>query len=570
MAAPARRRFSPLRLIGLLTGVVLLGAFAWSQGSSAYQRITAPAPATWFAPYVDVTLTPTFHFEDPVVSPPTTDVLGFVVADPRDRCAPTWGTYYDLDAAGRALDLDRRIVRLRERGGDAVISFGGASNQELAVACTDQAALTDAYRTVIERYSTTTVDFDVEGAALADDAANGRRAGAVATLQDEVRAAGRTLDVWLTLPVAPDGLTPEALATARGMLSAGVDLAGINVMTMNYGGSRAPGESMAAATERALRSTWAQLDAAYRAAGHPLTPDQVWARIGATPMIGRNDLEGEVFSLRDARALVAFANSVRLGRMSMWSANRDAGCGVQAGDAWVSNTCSGVGQEPLDFSWQLARLDATPPARTAVSDSSERAASASRDDPSSSPYPIWRTSKAYERADKVVWHGGVYEAKWFSLGDLPDASVDHLWDTPWRYVGPVLPSDASAAPARVAGELRRWSADQVYVKGDRVAIGGFAYKARWWTQGDRPQPDPDRPFDMPWTRLGRAAPDPQAAPSVYPEWQRRHTYPPGARVRYDGHAFEAKSWTRAIRPRPAPAAPESVPWRDLGSAVPAG
>ena len=204
-----RKRLSFTRLLILIAVLVGLGAAGWSQASQAYKRLTAEPPVTWFAPYDDVTLTPTFHFEDSVVSPALTHVLGFVVADPRNPCRPTWGTYYDLDGAGRALDLDRRITRLRERGGDAIISFGGAANSELALSCMDQDALTAAYQEVIERYNARTVDFDIEGTALADTAANQRRALAIAQLARSSADAGHPLRVWLTLPVSPFGLPPR-------------------------------------------------------------------------------------------------------------------------------------------------------------------------------------------------------------------------------------------------------------------------------------------------------------------------------------------------------------------------
>ena len=100
MATPARRKLSLVRLLILVLAVVGLGAAGWTQGSEAYRRITANPAVTWFAPYDDVTLTPTYHFEDLVVSPSLAQVLGFVVADPSTGCAPTWGTYYDLDGAG--------------------------------------------------------------------------------------------------------------------------------------------------------------------------------------------------------------------------------------------------------------------------------------------------------------------------------------------------------------------------------------------------------------------------------------------------------------------------------------
>ena len=185
-----------MRLLILAAAITGLSFIGWTQGSEAYQRITAKPSSTWFAPYDDVTLTPEYHFEDPVVSPSLTQMLGFVVSDPKNPCAPTWGTYYDMDGAGRALDLDRRIVRLRERGGDAVISFGGAANTDLAVACTSQKALNGAYSRVVKRYSSKIIDLDIEGAALSNTAANLRRAIAMRTLQSGSSSATR-LRIWL-------------------------------------------------------------------------------------------------------------------------------------------------------------------------------------------------------------------------------------------------------------------------------------------------------------------------------------------------------------------------------------
>jgi len=561
-----KRRLSVWRIFVLVAVVALLGTAGWVLGGRAYEQATEGDPVTWYAPYVDVTLTPTLHFEDPLVSPAKDHALGFVVADREAACAPTWGTYYDLDGAGRQLDLDRRIVRLRERGGDVVVSFGGAVNDELAVRCTDAEKLLGAYRLVVDRYDLTRVDFDIEGTAIADAAANARRATAVAQLQAEARRDGRDLEVWLTLPVAPFGLPDDVLQVVTTTLEGGVDLAGVNVMTMNYGGSREAGQSMGDAHEAALTNTHRQLMEAYAAAGVPLTAAQVWARMGATPMIGVNDVEGEEFTLDDARRLVGLANRVRLGRMSMWSANRDKACGAQQGEEGrVSNTCSGVSQEPLAFSWELGRLNGDPAVRTPAPAPAERAdAAVPRDDPSASPYPIWRESRGYELGDKVVWHQGVYQAKWYTRGDLPDAKVEHLWDTPWRYIGPVLETDGDERPeaARVGG--RAWSADAVYLRGDRVSHGGFIYRAKWWTQSDEPEPAPENPEDSPWTLLGRApAVKGPVARTAYPPWTKSRTYLPGSRVTSAGRAYEATAWTQGARPRPASSAPKRHPWREI-------
>ncbi len=58
-----------------------------------------PNADQWFAPYVDVTLTPAFDFQDPVANPDLDVVLAFVVASPDDPCEPSWGGYHGLDEA---------------------------------------------------------------------------------------------------------------------------------------------------------------------------------------------------------------------------------------------------------------------------------------------------------------------------------------------------------------------------------------------------------------------------------------------------------------------------------------
>ncbi|MPY94774.1 MAG: glycosyl hydrolase family 18 [Acidimicrobiia bacterium] len=493
-----RRRLSLLRVGTALVATAGLAVGATTVVGDAIQALEPSPGDPWFAPYVDVTLTPQFHFEDPTDSPSSDAVLGFVVAGDDGACTPTWGTHYDLDEAATTLDLDRRIARLRQRSGDVVVSFGGAINNELALRCEDVADLAGAYREVVERYELTTVDFDIEGAAMSDTAANRRRAEAAKQLQDEAHEAGRPLAVWLTLPVAPQGLPAEAVGVVDAMLAAGVDLAGVNVMTMNYAGSRPAGTTMFDATVEALESTWRQLSSAYRRAGVPLADGYVWRKVGATPMIGQNDALADRFSLDDASKLRSFASRHGLGRVSMWSANRDGPCGAQWAVERVSNTCSGVDQQPLEFTAAFGELggraQAAADVRT-VPDTSPVAV----DDPATSPYPVWRAQRVYEEGKKVVWHGNVYVAKWWTQGDLPDEPVVNVWDTPWRYVGPVLPSDVPRTVEPVAtGDYPAWSPDEVYGKGDRVTSDGAAYVAKWWTRGERPDDDADRPWDTPW------------------------------------------------------------------------
>src|SRR5690606_12377699 len=118
-----KRRLSIVRslaALGIAAGAVAAGSLIVRESQAASE----PASAAWYAPYVDVTLTPSFAFEDAAVNPSDDVVLSFVVADSDDACAPTWGAAYGLDEAADVLDLDRRIALYRQQGGDVVVSFG--------------------------------------------------------------------------------------------------------------------------------------------------------------------------------------------------------------------------------------------------------------------------------------------------------------------------------------------------------------------------------------------------------------------------------------------------------------
>ena len=257
-----KRRVSLTRLVGVLA-IVAATVVGMVWVTRAAIATFAAEETVLFAPYVDITLRPTTYFEDPLENRSNEVVLGFIVADPSDGCRPTWGTYYSIDAAGRALDLDRRIVPYRERGGEIIVSFGGEANHELAITCTDVDRLAQAYTDVIERYHATALDFDIEGSALVDEDANRRRAEALSPIQD----AHESLQLWLTVPVAPTGLTSEGINLIDTTLAGGVDLTGVNIMTMNFGGSRPSGTSMGAASVDALQATQRQLHGLFQRHG---------------------------------------------------------------------------------------------------------------------------------------------------------------------------------------------------------------------------------------------------------------------------------------------------------------
>jgi hypothetical protein len=315
-------------------------------------------PKSVFAPYVDATAYPTPKVGDIAGATGLRHlVLGFVVAKAPNDCTPSWGTYFDLAKGPSAWDngkeytLYDELAKLRGLGGDYAVSFGGASSVELAIACGDAASLAAAYQATVDALSVRRIELDIEGAAIADHASVTRRNAAIALLQ-KGKSPPR---VWYTLPVLPTGLTPDGVALVDDALAEGVALAGVNVMTMDYGDSAAPAPSgkMGDYAIAAVTALKAQLAAAYAKHGAPKSDAELWAMIGATPMIGLNDVTTERFEVADATKLAAFAQKNGLGEVSMWSLNRDHPCPAAQS---VALDCSSTPDQASDWQFSAALL----------------------------------------------------------------------------------------------------------------------------------------------------------------------------------------------------------------------
>jgi len=223
---------------------------------------------------------------------------------------------------------------VRAAGADVIVSFGGAFGTELAQACGDVASLQAAYQAVIDRYNARLLDFDIEGAATADQPSITRRNQALVRL----KAANPGLVISYTLPVLPTGLIDTGLNILANAKASGLNPDVINVMAMDYGASVDNGGQMGLDATQAAAATYQQVLAA-----------GLTSTIGVTPMIGVNDTQGETFTLSDAHALVSFANANSyVTRLAMWSVARDnGGC---ANVNYASPTCSGMAQGAYQFS----------------------------------------------------------------------------------------------------------------------------------------------------------------------------------------------------------------------------
>lgn len=250
--------------------------------------------------------------------------LAFVVADPQNR--PAWDGKVWTERNAHS----KEIAALRSQGGDVIVSFGGEGGKEIARVIADPAQLAAAYASVIRRYGLTWLDFDIEGKPLRDDAVNHRRNTAIATLQRSFPG----LRVSYTLPVDPDGLSQHSLALLADAKAQDVAVTAVNLMTMDFGARFSKGKSLCDVSVASALQAHRQLAAI----------DPTLA-VGLTPMIGRNDEKGEIFTLDDARRLYAWAQTqpwIRL--LAFWSINRDSG--KKTGKP---NGVSGVAQEPWAY-----------------------------------------------------------------------------------------------------------------------------------------------------------------------------------------------------------------------------
>jgi len=285
-----------------------------------------------FAPYIDISLT----YQGGIASIPSKSgiralTFAFLIAE--GGCRVGWGgvgTTLPDDTFPDGTTVASLVSQLQGQGVQVIISFGGAGGVDPAGLCSSAAALQAVYQSVINRYHVRALDFDIEGAAVADQGAITQRDQALRGL----RAANPGLVISYTLPVLPSGLDFNGANILGSSHKDGFSPSVINVMAMDYFQPTPGGMGMAATS--AAAATRGQIGSA-----------GLSSSVGITPMIGVNDDRAEVFTLSDASAVAGFARSNGyISRLAMWSVGRDnGGC-----NGAVSPSCSGISQGPFAFS----------------------------------------------------------------------------------------------------------------------------------------------------------------------------------------------------------------------------
>jgi chitinase len=281
--------------------------------------------AAEFAPYVDMTASDSQLDTAITQHGVKAFTAAFVIGS---GCDQIWG---DTLPVGNDPATDGAISKAKSEGASVIISSGGAAGVPLAWTCTDQGRIEDGYQKIISSYGVTSLDFDIEGAAIADSAAAARQMTAIKNLKS--RNQGLTFS--LTLPVLPSGLTQDGVNLVKAAHDAGVKVDNVNIMAMDY---YAGNQDMGQAAIQAAQHTLSQLQS--------VDSGYAYANLGITPMVGTND-DNSTFTLDNAQTVKSWASSNGVSRLSFWSVNRDRSCSAFSPQA--SPTCSGVSQSPLSF-----------------------------------------------------------------------------------------------------------------------------------------------------------------------------------------------------------------------------
>ncbi len=319
--------------VGRKALVTLAALLPLAAGLLPAPAAAAGSPAV--APYVDMgesdeSLLDTATTSDGLNSYTAAFIIG-------EGCTQEWG---DTEPVGNDPYIDPEIARAKSEGASVIISSGGADGYSIPWTCTDQSTIDSALQSIITDYGTDELDFDIEGAAVADTASATR----LFTAMNDLKASNPGLRFSVTLPVLPTGLDNYGIGIVQAAANVGVTIDVVNIMAMDY---YQGDQEMGTAAINAAEATLSQL--------RSIDPGYTYANVGITPMIGVND-DGSTFTLADARSVRSWAASNGIGRLSFWSLTRDQSCGGSTPAAIArpmapasSPTCSGVTQDPLAF-----------------------------------------------------------------------------------------------------------------------------------------------------------------------------------------------------------------------------
>ncbi|MFI8515612.1 ricin-type beta-trefoil lectin domain protein [Streptomyces sp. NPDC085460] len=308
----------------------------WSCTGAANQKWTAPSSGTDPVPVGNMAVAPYLYNGWGSPPSPTTVMnatgvkwftLAFVLSN--GYCNPQWDGSRPLIGG-----VDQQTINtVRAAGGDVIPSFGGWSGNKLESSCSSAGELASAYQRVINAYGLKAIDIDIEAAAYDSPTVQQRTVDALRT----VKANNPGLKVYVTFGTGQNGPDTSLINRAA---AAGLTVDAWTIMPFNFGGN---GQNMGTLSVRAAEGLKTAVKNAY---GY--SDDQAYRHTGISSMNGVTDV-GETITQTDFRTILAYAQQRHIARLTFWSVNRDRPCTGGGAD-----TCSGVAQQPWDFTRILA------------------------------------------------------------------------------------------------------------------------------------------------------------------------------------------------------------------------
>jgi chitinase len=265
-------------------------------------------------------------------------VLAFVRAPSKGGgCTPSWGGTDPVSTDTSVADITREV---RAHGGGVSVSVGGGGGTALGQVCATPQATAAAYRTVLDKYHVSAIDFDIERSELQNPHAVANEVGAAQILERETPG----LMVTITIPstaTGVDGYGEQVLEQAE---KKQLTVAAYTIMPFD------DGFHGAAAQQVALAGFNHQLQDVF---GWSATT--AWQHEGVSQMNGEAD-KAEYFSESDFASNLKFAETHHMARYTFWSMNRDRECDPPSNAGQVSTDCSSVSQGPYAFTRYSAKF----------------------------------------------------------------------------------------------------------------------------------------------------------------------------------------------------------------------
>jgi chitinase len=381
-------------------------ATATTTAKSAQTSAVAALPANWYesAPYYS-----TLDSDAPDLGQVMAATgqkafdMAFILAD-GSSCAPAWdGT----DPVSSDTQVASVISEVRSDGGDVIVSAGGYNGTKLGQVCSSASATAAAYQQVITTYGLHAFDFDLEEPEIENSTAIANELGAAQILQQEDPG----LFVSITMPSTTTGANYFGGLLLDEAKTLGFTPNDYTIMPFDGGFSGG------ASQVTALQDFNAQLMSTFG-----WSSQQAYAHEGFSGMDGRTD-SAEYFYQSDFQTVLSFAESSGMSRYTFWSVNRDRECNPVDNNDVLSSECSGVAQNPWDFTaFTVAFANNTSPGPTPTPTATPT--------PTPTPTPTsggctasaWVANIAYTTGDVVSYGGDQWTASQWNYDEVPGGS----------------------------------------------------------------------------------------------------------------------------------------------------